>query len=267
MLLQEDIILQLEKMGAPKDKIVIVHASLKAVGEVQGRAQGLLDALVKYFTAEGGVLCVPAHTWKNFYSGKEYALDETCTKTCIGTLGDVAVADPRSLRTSGNPTHSLSLFGKKDKIEKLARLEEQVNTPTSPLGCYGKIIEEGFVLLIGVGQDKNTTMHCVEEMMSIPNRLKNQPAKMKILTKDKTVKEKEFYYMYTEGDIDVSLRFPKYEIAFRKQGAIVDGMIGNAKVQLCNAQTIKRVMFEINKKSKGAELLCDDIPLSPAWYK
>ena len=34
---------QLKEMGAPQDSIVLVHSSLKAVGEVEGRGDGLLD--------------------------------------------------------------------------------------------------------------------------------------------------------------------------------------------------------------------------------
>ena len=60
---KEYIFNQLKEMGAPRDSIVFVHSSLKAIGEVEGRADGLIDILKEYFTAEGGLLCIPTHTW------------------------------------------------------------------------------------------------------------------------------------------------------------------------------------------------------------
>ena len=267
MFSKKDIILQLENMGAPKDKMVIVHTSMKAVGEVEGRAQGFLDALIEYFTSEGGVLCIPTHTWGNFYGGKEIALDENSPKTCVGVLCDTAAADRRAIRTLSNPTHSLALFGDKSKVERLVKKESAVNTPTSPKGCYGEIFEGGYVLLIGVGHDKNTALHCVEEMIPVPNRLSKEPAIMNVIDKNGQIKKREFLYMYAEGNDDVSQFFPKYEPAFRYHDGIKDGVIGNAKAQLCNAEIMKKVMYTVFNRSGGVELLFDDIPLKEEWYK
>ncbi len=264
---KEEIINQLENMGAPKNSIVIVHVSLRAVGEIEGGAQTLLDAMIEYFTAEGGVLCVPAHTWANFYEGNKVVLDENSSKTCVGKFCDISASDVRGRRTVSNPTHSLTLFGDKDKVDRLIKLEEQVKTPVSPKGCYGQIVEKGHVLLIGVGHDKNTIMHCVEEMMSVPNRLSNTTAFMTIKMKDGNSYKKEFAYFNEEDGVDPSNFFPKYEIAYRYHGAITDGFIGNAKAQLCNANIIKEVMFKINKRTNGEELLADDKPLKDVWYK
>ncbi len=45
---------QLATMGAPRDRAVLFHSSLRLIGKVEGGAEGLLDAPVEYFTAEGG---------------------------------------------------------------------------------------------------------------------------------------------------------------------------------------------------------------------
>jgi aminoglycoside 3-N-acetyltransferase len=65
MYTKKDIIDQLIKMGVPRDVPVLVHSSLRAVGEVEGRADGLIDALKAHICAEGGLLCIPTHTWAN----------------------------------------------------------------------------------------------------------------------------------------------------------------------------------------------------------
>ena len=147
------ILKQLKEMGAPQDNVVVVHISLKSVGEIEGRGEGLLDALIEYFTAQGGVLCVPAHTWHQTFS--EIVLDKNDPRTCIGKFPEIAAQDKRGRRTS-NPTHSLMLFGDKTRVQELLDAEEKIVTPTAVESVHGKLYDDGYVLLIGVGQDKNT---------------------------------------------------------------------------------------------------------------
>ena len=59
MFTKEELIAQLRAMNAPRDSVVLAHSSLKAIGETEDRGQGVLDALIEYFTAEGGLLCIP----------------------------------------------------------------------------------------------------------------------------------------------------------------------------------------------------------------
>ncbi|MBO7214033.1 MAG: AAC(3) family N-acetyltransferase [Clostridia bacterium] len=261
MITKGEIFNQLKSMGAPQDKVVIVHSSLKAVGEVEGRAQGLLDVFIEYFTKNGGVLCIPAHTWHNFK--KDITLDKNSDDTCVGTLSKIAILDKRGRRTS-NPTHSLMLFGNKEKIAKMIDADEKVNKPTDKNGAYSKI---EYVLLLGVGQEKNTYLHAVEEIIGVSNRLSSEPKIMKIKDYNGKIIDRPFYYI-EEGDLgDVSTRFPKYEPAFRHYNGIVDGFIGNAKTQLCNAKILASVMSLIRKNSGGIELLSDNVPLEEKWYK
>lgn len=268
MITKQQIIKQLKNMNAPQDKPVIVHTSLRAVGEVEGRAQGLLDALVEYFTAKGGILVIPTHTWANFYElKKKITLDLNDLKTCIGTFPEVALGDSRGVRTL-NPTHSVVVFGEKEKIEKFIKNEDKALTPTCPNGVYGKFFDlNGYSLLIGVGQNKNTILHCVEEILNTPNRLSDDYAEMFIKLKDGSLIRRECRYMQAEGTDDVSQFFPKYEPAFRQYGAITDGFIGNAKTQLCSVSIMKDVMALIAKNSGGKELLTDSVPLDESWYK
>lgn len=262
MFSKEYIINQLKELGVPNDGIIIIHTSLRAIGEVEGRAQGLLDLLKEYFTVGGGVLVVPAHTWSNFYGKKEYALNLLDNKTCLGAFSDVAAIDEGGVRTL-NPTHSVVAFGNRERVKELVDSENLSITPTSPNGCYGKLTG---VLLVGVGQNKNTYLHCVEESLGVKNRLSKTTAKMPIKLQSGKVIYKDFYYMISDGIEDPSAFFDKYEPAFRKYGAIKDGFIGNAKVQLCDTQKMKAVMEIINQNSKGIELLSDDKPLKESWY-
>lgn len=56
-----DIKNQLRELGVQKDDTVLVHSSMKAIGEVEDRADAVLDAFIEYLS--DGLLIFPTHTW------------------------------------------------------------------------------------------------------------------------------------------------------------------------------------------------------------
>ena len=258
---------QLLNLNAPRDSVVLVHSSLKAVGEIEGRGEGLLEALIEYFTADGGLLCVPTHTWANISDETKITLDLMEPKTCIGTLPDIAARHPDAVR-SMHPTHSMAVFGEKECVKAFVSGEERLITPAHPRGCYGKIFDNnGYILLVGVGHNRNTYLHCVEEMFNMPNRIAREAKKATIRYADGKIEHRIMHPHEAVGIGDISLRYPKYEEAFRYHGCIVDGKIGNAPTQLCGASKMKKVMELIYTRSDGVELFYDDAPLSEELYK
>lgn len=250
---------QLKNFSIAQGKPVIVHTSLKAVGEIDGGAQALLSVLKDFFAFGDGLLCVPVHTWKTL------VMDLRTNESCIGVFPSVAVADPDAKR-SLHPTHSMVVFGK--NAEDFIKNEAFVDSPVSPAACYGNIYKMGgFVLLIGVDQRKNTFLHCVEEMLNVPGRLTDNKIEATIIQKDgNEIKRKLHWFDETEIP-DVSVNFGKFEKAFRYHNCIVDGMIGNAPAQLCDAVKMKNVIELIYKNAGGAELLADNSPLDEKLYK
>lgn len=270
MFTKKDIISQLEAMNAPRDSVVLAHTSLRAVGEVEGRAEGFLEALIEYFTdgmsQDGGLLCIPTHTWDRIGCDGNITLDMNSSYTCIGTLPSIAAVHPLAHR-SVHPTHSMAVFGDARKAEEFIDGEVMSPTSTYPGGCYGRIYERGgSILLIGVGHNRDTYLHCVEEMIGVENRLSKDPVPLKIRLKSGDVIERPIHCHSAEGIGDVSARFPKYEPAFRHYGCIKDGKIGNADVQLCSAVGMHDVMKLIHARSGGKELLYGFEPLDEKLY-
>lgn len=265
MFTKKDIMNQLDSMGAPRDSVVTVHSSLRAVGETEGRGEGFLETLIEYFTSAGGLLVIPTHTWANYFT-EEICLDMTDYHTCIGTLPDLAAKHPDAHR-SEHPTHSVAVFGDYDRAEAFIAGDGHTGSCTSPSGCYGKIYDNhGYVLLAGVGHNRNTYLHCVEEMLGVENRLSPCPETVAVKRKDGSMFNTDIRFVEARGIGDVSARFPKLEPAFRCRGCIRDGMIGNAKAMLCDAAGMKEVMEIIFRRSGGAELLGDDIPIDEKLY-
>ncbi|MBE6701471.1 MAG: AAC(3) family N-acetyltransferase [Ruminococcaceae bacterium] len=259
MISKEEIIKQLSVFSFAKGKPVIVHTSLKAIGEIEGGGETLLSALIEFFTDNDGLLCVPTHTWDRT------VFDMSDPSTCIGILPTLAASRKDGVR-SKHPTHSMAAFGKGAKA--FVENEEFVSTPTSPDGAYGNLYKmNGYVLLLGVGHDKNTYLHCVEEMLKVENRLTKDTLEFIVITPDKTVTKRHLFFFREDEIPDVSVYFPKFEPAFRNFSAITDGKIGNAKAQLCSAVKMKEVIEIIYKRNKGKELLADAKPLGPRLYK
>jgi hypothetical protein len=73
-------------------------------------------------------------------------------------------------------------------------------------------------------------------MLNVQNRISKEAKMVTVRYPDGKVDRREIYPHKAEGIGDVSLRYVKYEPAFRHHKAIVDGYIGNAKVQLCSRQ-------------------------------
>ena len=260
---KEELVWQLKQLHTPKGAIVLMHSSLRSIGKVEGGAEGLLDILIDHFTRDGGLFCVPTHTWHNL--GKDITLDMDSDESCLSAFAGVAIRDGRGIR-SENPCHSMVVFGNRERAETFVEGEFFVSTPTAPESWYGKLIENGgFVLLVGVGQNKNTCLHTVDEMLHIPNRMDEKTVPMAV-KKDGQIIRRELHLFQTDYTEDISLRFWKYETAFRYHRCITDGFLGNAPVQLCDAKKMKETMALIYQNSNGTDPLKDEEAIPPKWY-
>ena len=163
---------QLESMGLKGDETILIHSSMKAIGAVDGGADTVLDAWMEYF--KDGLLLLPTHTWKTVNADNPVYNPYT-TPSCVGLLTNMFMKRDGVIR-SLHPTHSMSGYGK-NAAEYLAG-EEYNNTPG---GCYDRLKEVGGkVLLVGVGHERNTYIHSVEEVLNVPNRLSDMPMELVI---------------------------------------------------------------------------------------
>ena len=265
MFTKKDILKQLHAMRAPQNSIVLMHSSLRSVGAVEGGAEALLDTLIEYFTKEGGLFCVPTHTWDTL--GKDcLTLDMLHPTSNLGALSVIAANRADGIR-SENPCHSMMVFGDRTRAETFVADEPNIATPTAPNSCYGKLYtERGYVLLVGVSQAKNTFLHTVDEILCTPDRLDSKPIKTTVRRLDGSIVQKELLLFKCSHSKDISERFPKYDTAFRYHGAITDGFIGHAPVQLCDAVKMKETVELILKNSNGKDPLCGEGAIPPKWY-
>ena len=261
---KENILAQLYQMNIPRDKVVLMHSSLRLIGKAENGAKTILDAMIEYFTENGGLFCVPTHTWANL--NKDITLDMNDPHTCLGAFSDFCAADPRGIR-SQNPTHSMMVFGDRARALDFIKDEPYVVSGTAPESCYGKLYQEGgYVLLVGVAHNRNTYLHCVDEMLKVKNRLSPEPRDMTVKLASGELITHRSHTHKSDFTSDVSLRFAKYETAFRYHGAITDGFIGNAPTQCCDARIMKDVMEKIMINAGDKDPLFDELIIPPKWY-
>jgi Aminoglycoside N3''-acetyltransferase len=161
---KQDIIDGLRKLGLKSGDHTIVHSSLKSLGHVEGGADAVIDAVIETVGFDGTML-VPT----NVFSGSvteflrsNRAIDMRTAPSLKGVITETLRKRPGALR-SIHPSHPVAAIG-----YKAAELLSEHHLDNSPAGAkspYGKLaqLDNGRILLLGVTNSNNTTIHTAEE--------------------------------------------------------------------------------------------------------
>ena len=240
MYTKENLKQQLQQMGLTGKETILIHSSMKAIGEVEGGADAVLDAWMEYFA--DGLLLLPTHTWANV-NAECPVYDYRSTPSCVGLLTNLFRQRAGVVR-SLHPTHSLAGFGK-GAAEYLAG-EDENNTPCTPGGAYDRLKDcGGKILLVGVGHERNTYIHSVEEVLNVPNRLAAEPMELMTILPDGTEKKVCMRKHYNPDQPHISEDFVKLNQAFQDCGAVEEVVFGDAECLLCDAEKVFRVVRHV----------------------
>lgn len=245
-LTQEEAARQLAQLGLSPGDTVVVHSSLRAIGPVEGGGEGLLELLRRYF--DRGLLLVPTHTWASVRPSTPY-YNAAADRPCIGTLPTLAAFHPCGVR-SLHPTHSMTAFGA--RAAEYVRGEELTETPAPPEGCWGRLYEEqAKILLLGVGQERNTYLHAVEEILDVPDRLTDTAFTVYGTDGNGYFWEQSMHSHHCSQTPDISRDFPRYLPAFLRCGAVWEGHFGAARAQVCDARGCFQAVKDIRQRFPG----------------
>src|SRR5690554_2350818 len=205
MFTKKQLLEQISALGIQPADTLLVHSSMKAIGEVEGGADTVLDAFIEYL--QDGLLILPTHTWWQINS--EYnVFDVVNEPTCVGILTELFRKRPGVIR-SWHPTHSVAAIGK--DAADYVKGEEAFDTPCPREGCYGKLYDrKAKILFIGCGLRRNTTIHGVEEWNNVPNRLTKEHQLLWIKTPTGEMIERPMY-RHAAPISDVSANYGKLE--------------------------------------------------------
>ena len=219
-LTENDIHLFLKSIGINRNDTVLVHTSMRSLGEVEGGCDGLIDAFTSYLS--DGLFLVPTHTWASV-GAENPVYDVRTSMPCIGALPTVAAFRKDGIR-SLHPTHSVAAFGKHAK--EFVRGEERATSPCSDGGVWQRLQDEDAkILLIGVGLDRNTYIHAIDEMMNLTEKLA-PPTRLTVVDYHGNKTETCFRAHTNTG----SRFFENFRAPLERLGALKNAMLGNASV-------------------------------------
>ncbi len=184
LVLKQDIISAFQNVGMEAGQNIIVHTSLSNLGFVCGGPQIVIEALLET-VGESGTIMMPTQSWKNldptcgvhWEEPEEWwqtirdnwpAYDKNITPTnTMGAVAEMFRKWPGAVR-SDHPARSVAAWGK--HAEYLTQNHDLSNIfgEGSPIGKLYEL--DGYVLLIGVGYDKNTSIHLADVRAEYPGK-------------------------------------------------------------------------------------------------
>lgn len=236
---------QMADMGLHSDDTVLIHTSLKAIGETENGADGIIDAFCEYL--HDGLFLVPTHTWANVNKAHPY-YDVRKTVPCIGALPRIAAFRPDGIR-SLHPTHSMWAHG--NGAEAFIAQEGDALSP-APVGfAWSRLAEANAkILLIGVNHDRNTFIHSVDEHVNLPDRIGKEPYDVTIVDHTGTVHCHPMYPHLCSKTEDVSIYYVNFEKPLIEMGAQSMGKLGNADVRIIDAKACREIIARIYTRSQ-----------------
>jgi aminoglycoside 3-N-acetyltransferase len=219
----------LRELGLRPGYRVLVHTSLSSFGQVEGGANTLIDALLDA-VGDSGTVIVPTLTGSEELSAANPPVFHVENTPCwTGRVPETFRQRPDAIR-SLHPTHSTAAIG----ADADALLYDHIDsmTPCDENSPYGKLaqLDNGYVLLLGVGHISNTTFHHVEEIVGVDYHLQSGMVEARIESEGAILMQHIFIHAY-----GVPRNFGIMEQPFLERGVQRLGQIGNARIRLVHA--------------------------------
>lgn len=228
----------LARLGLQPGMAVIAHSSLSAIGWVVGGARGVIEALAETVGPDG-TLMMPAFSgqvsdpaewrdppvpqpWLETIRAHMPPFDPARTETRnMGAIAEQFRSWP-GVRRSAHPTQSWAAWGRHAEALTAVHSLEWPTGWDTPLGAFYAL--DGQVLLLGVGYNRNTTLHHAE----------TRSVRRRAVRKSIPVAAGAGVSWTTIDDVadDLGRFFPPLGADFEKTGAVTFGQVGQAEARL-----------------------------------
>lgn len=257
IVLKQDIIEALTKAGVLPGQTIMVHTSLSSLGFVCGGAQVVIEALLEC-VGDSGTIMMPTQSWKNldpeagvhWEEPQEWwqtirdnwpAYDKNITPTnTMGAVAEMFRKWPGTLR-SDHPARSVAAWGKHAGYLTQNHDLSNIFGEESPVGKLYEL--DGCVLLIGVGYDKNTSLHLADVRAEYPGKhmVKESSA---VFENEKRV-WKTYETLFVDGE-----DFTEIGAAFEKNHDVKKGPLGNGVLTFMKQRDIVDFAVEWIEKNR-----------------
>lgn len=238
ILIKDDILSALKETGVRNGQTIMVHTSLKSLGFVCGGAQTIIEALIESVGRDGTIM-MPAQSWKNLdpASGVHWeepvewwdiirenwpAYDKDITPTnTMGAVAEMFRKWPGTLR-SDHPARSVAANGKNAEYLTSGHDLSDIFGESSPIGKLYAL--NGYVLLLGVGYDKNTSLHLADVRAEYPG--KHNCTEYSAIKENGKRVWKEYSTLYVDGE-----DFTRIGEDFEKEFLVKQTILGNGTMK------------------------------------
>lgn len=250
---------QIIALGIEPQDTLLIHSSMKAIGEVEGRADTVLDAFSEILAP--GLLVLPTHTWRQINA--DYNIFDVVNEpSCVGILTNLFRQRPGVYR-SWHPTHSVAALGK--DAQDFIQGEERFDTPCPREGCWGKLYDRrAKILFLGANINRNTIIHGAEEWANVPNRLTEGYQGLKIRTPHGQLLERPMR-RHSAPVPDISKNYGKLQAPLFALNIAKRAKIGDAESIL--VEVVPMIDWTIKFLEKDPDLFLDLKPIPTEWYR
>ena len=181
MTLLQKLLTDLLNLGVRPGGVLMVHASLRALGQVPGGAEAVIQGLLAALGADGTLL-MPALSYEHVIR-ENPVFDVKNTPSNVGIIPET-FRKRAGTKRSIHPTHSVCAVG--PLTEALLTAHIQDATPCGPHSPFHALPRyNGQILMLGCGLEPNTCMHAIEELVE-PPYLYSQPIDYTLVREDGT---------------------------------------------------------------------------------
>lgn len=242
----DELVKDLKAAGIEEGQTIIVHASLSQIGWVVGGSETLIRALLS-LVGKKGTLMMPSQTWKNldpstgvhWEQPEEWwevirqnwpAYDKLVTPAIgMGQTSEMLRIWPTAQR-SDHPARSFAAVGIKSDYLTRDHDLENIFGEGSPLSKLYEL--DGHILLLGVGHNKNTSLHLAETRAEFTKKYTKESSAMMINGKREwvtyetlDVDDEDFLELGADFNWDMNIKTHKVgnaDTLFIKQRNLVD---------------------------------------------
>lgn len=175
----------LVNLGLKEGDNVLVHASLRSLGNLSEAAKTVTNAFLEVLGGDGTLL-MPALSYSSV-TKESPSFDWEHTPSCVGGLSEYFRIHAGTIR-SIHPTHSVCALGKQAGYFTESHFNDR--TPVGENSPFFRLKEaNGKVLFLGCGLKPNTSMHGVEELVIPPYLFGGEHEYTMRISSDKTIKK------------------------------------------------------------------------------
>ena len=224
----------LRALGIEPGDTLLVHASYKSLGPLEGGAKTFFDALLSYL-GENGTLLMPALSFATV-SAKHPYFDICQTPSCVGYLTEYFRTSVAGVVRSLHATHSCCAYGR--LADELVADHEKDDTPVGAHSPFCKLpAYDAKILFLGCTTNHNTLMHGVEEAAGVPFVLdREHPVEYVLRDADgHTIHRPSLCHSFTVDGKPLRARYSRLE-PMLGEGEIAKGQILQAPCTLLSAR-------------------------------